>query len=308
MIKNFKQKLLFSSILVFSLSLMACSKTEQPTTTETIVETTEVTTELTTEIITTEEIVEPTKIEKAYDKYKEEYENAEYRYMSKTSFVTIEKYYDGSSIYYLTHIIIDSPSQIKGALSYDDWGGTRELATDVSTRLNAIITTNGSYFSYDTGCPVTCSVYIKNGEILVDGVTNGKEVCLKEDGTLFSPNANITANELLNQGVVDIWGTADPLLIQNGELQEIVNDKSYPRCAYGMVEPCEYYIITAGENNYETGLTFKQLQDRFANLGCTFARSLDGGGSATLVFEDVLMNQPSAGQQRPVVDFIYFTD
>ena len=75
-----------------------------------------------------------------------------------------------------------------------------------------------------------------------------------------------------------------------------------------MKAPGEYYFITADTTGYSGGLSFSFMQNKFWELGCTFARSLDGGGSSSLVFETGLVNSPATGSERPVVDFIYFTE
>lgn len=81
---------------------------------------------------------------------------------------------------------------------------------------------------------------------------------------------------------------------------------SYNRTAIGMVQPGEYYMITAGTAQYKNGLSFAELQSIFANLGCTYARSMDGGGSSSLVVNGKLLNTPAQYDERPVVDFLSF--
>lgn len=72
------------------------------------------------------------------------------------------------------------------------------------------------------------------------------------------------------------------------------------------VQPGEYYMITAGTAQYKNGLSFAELQSIFANLGCTYARSMDGGGSSSLVVNGKLLNTPAQYDERPVVDFLSF--
>jgi len=149
------------------------------------------------------------------------------------------------------------------------------------------------------------------GKILKDGVTNGKEICLDNTGKFYTPSAGISASTLLASGVKDIWGTADPLLIQDGQKvdlanQQKINNTYYNRTAIGMVQPGEYYMITAGTAQYKNGLSFAELQSIFANLGCTYARSMDGGGSSSLVVNGKLLNTPAQYDERPVVDFLSF--
>lgn len=196
-------------------------------------------------------------------------------------------------------------------LSNDSWGGYREYPTTYAGRTGAAVTTNGSYFSYDSGQPVCAGCFIKGGKILKDGVTNGKEICLDNTGKFYTPSAGISASTLLASGVKDIWGTADPLLIQDGQKvdlanQQKINNTYYNRTAIGMVQPGEYYMITAGTAQYKNGLSFAELQSIFANLGCTYARSMDGGGSSSLVVNGKLLNTPAQYDERPVVDFLSF--
>ena len=44
------------------------------------------------------------------------------------------------------------------------------------------------------------------------------------------------------------------------------------------------------------------------SLDCGFGKCLDGGGSSTLIFEDKMLNSPATGSERPVTDFLYFTE
>lgn len=243
--------------------------------------------------------------------FSDEYDEAEKKYKSDKILVTESEHSTGTGKYLLTHVVIKKPSQIKYILSNDDWGGVREYPTAVAERTGAVVVTNGSYFSYDTGNPACAGVFISNGEIMQEGETNGREVCLTKDGEVFSPEAGISAAELLEDGVLSNWGTADPLLIADGENKDLsttTHNYPYPRTAIGMVEPGEYYIVTAGMSNYNGGLEYAELQEIFDLLGCTYARSLDGGGSASLVIEGDLLNTPAAGEERPVVDFLAFTE
>lgn len=263
------------------------------------------------EYLTTVKGKELTKIMKTEKKYADELKDSVESYVSDTTFITIRVVESDKYKYWLTHVVITNPEQISGGLSDDTYGGTRELPTEFYTRTNSIITLNGSYFSYDTGKPTCAGVFIKNGELVYDGTTNGNEVCLTYDGKLFTPDSGVSGDDLLAMNVKDSWGTADPLLIQNGEFistQDALHIPRYPRTALGMVEPGEYYFINAGRTGYAGGLTFEEMQSIFHDLGCTYARSLDGGGSSSLVYKGNKLNNSAAGVERPVVDFVHITD
>lgn len=258
---------------------------------------------------------ENTNVSNAVRECREEMRDADYIYVSDTLFVTVTKHTDSLGCYFISHVVINSPEQFVSALSYDTWGGKREKPSSAADRLGMVLAANGSYFSYDTNTPRCADVFIKHSRVYSGKgeVTDGQELCLLEDGTLWTPPEGLTAEDLLEDGVTDVWGAGDPLLIQDGKLyptaHQWVNGK-YPRTGIGMVKPCEYYLLTAGSGGYRGGLTFDDVQGIFKRLGCSYARTLDGGGSSTLVFNDgsgtELINSPAGKTERPVPDFIGF--
>ena len=57
----------------------------------------------------------------------------------------------------------------------------------------------------------------------------------------------------------------------------------------------------------EKGMTLQEMQQVFVEEGALVAYNLDGGGSATLVFEGTRLNQASGARERPVSDIVYIT-
>lgn len=251
----------------------------------------------------------------------------EYYYKSSSTEIDIKQYKTlAGNSYWLVHITVDSPEQIFGGIANNEYGAARQKTSNALKANNWLLAINGSYFDYSTNKPkyVTSSgaefynPMIKNGVLIdnADSVTTTSLICIKDDGTIFSPENGLTGKELLDMGVKDCFMTYDPLMISDGIKQRTdvikvghpVGDKNYPRTAIGMVKPCEYYIIVAGDYTEKSGISFVKMQDIFYNLGCTYARSLDGGGSSTLAFNNQLINVPKYGSEREVVDFICFTD
>ncbi len=253
-----------------------------------------------------------TKVIRAKRKGKEELANADETHVTDNIYVTVTKYQTSVSTYFLSHVVINYPEQIHSGLSNDTYGGERETPSSASKRLDWVIGTNGSNFNYSNGKPTYANVKIKNSEIMDDSenASNAMEICLTKDGELYSPKTGTTAQNLLANGVTDTWCCGDSLLVSEGERAfdcSLVTAR-YPRTAVGMVEPCEYYLITAGSGNFQGGMTYQEIQDLFMDLGCEFGKCMDGGGSSALVFENRVLNNPADGKERPVVDFLYFTD
>ena len=254
-----------------------------------------------------------TEIHKAMKDYADEIASAKYLHLTDTIMVTINEYETDDYYYLLTHIVIDDPSQIHAGLSNDDYGGSRETPTSAAERLGWVVGINGSNFSYVTNTPTMADVSIKNSQVMPDSkmTANGMEICLTNSGNLFSPQQGMTVSELLAMGVTDTWCCGDTLLISNGQAVNVgiqSEQYRYPRTAIGMVRPCEYYIITAGNGGYNKGMTYDEIRDTLMSRDCGFGKCLDGGGSSSLVFEKQLLNKPAAGSERPVTDFLYFTE
>ena len=249
-------------------------------------------------------------VEDAVKYFKKEVANADYKYISDSIFVTITSHKTANSFYYLSHIVINDPSQIRSGLSHDTYGGEREKPTDAAKRLGWVIGTNGSNFSYETGRPVYAGTCIKNRQVMEPGTTNGLEICLMSNGVLFSPEMFVDPYKLIASGVTDTWSCGDTLLVIDGEnvnVGDANEDYRYPRTAIGMVQPCEYYLITAGTTGYAMGLTYREIRDILLEHDCTFGKCMDGGGSSSLVFQGKLINTPVT-TERPVVDFLYFVE
>jgi exopolysaccharide biosynthesis protein len=74
----------------------------------------------------------------------------------------------------------------------------------------------------------------------------------------------------------------------------------HPRTAVGWNKECIYMVEVDGrQSDVSVGMTFEELADYMAKIGCDFAMNLDGGGSSTLWFMGHVLNSPSEGRERP---------
>ncbi len=77
----------------------------------------------------------------------------------------------------------------------------------------------------------------------------------------------------------------------------------HPRTGLGLCDGTLVMVVVDGRQpGYSEGMTLYEFADLFAKLGCSEAMNLDGGGSTTMVVRDHLMNSPSSGYQRAVVN------
>jgi hypothetical protein len=91
-----------------------------------------------------------------------------------------------------------------------------------------------------------------------------------------------------------------------------ITDGRHPRAALGLAESRLLAVVCDGRRRVDAGMTLGELAGTMAALGARDALNLDGGGSASLVYDRSLRNRPReqhgvdllAG--RPVVSAVVF--
>ena len=245
------------------------------------------------------------------DGFNQEMDQAKYKYYGKNICVSVSEKTAGMyGSYLLSHVIVNEPSkQLLGAFSNDSYGGDAELPTVCAKRKTWKIGVNGSPFSGDNGKPLGGAVFIRDGKVIDGDTTNGGEICMKSDGTLYSPESGVSASQLISDGVIQSWGSSDPVLISNGVSQgiesgEYNNSDAYSRTVIGMVKPGEYYIITSGVSG-DCGISLVESRNILSGVGCVYARPLGSGNDSSLVFQNGLINHPARLSEKAVSDFLY---
>lgn len=233
--------------------------------------------------------------------------SSHYTYTSSTLKIDLRKKSMHGVSYWAAKIHISSPSQLRSALSYGTYGGTRQTTSSAVSSNGGIIGVNGSAFSYQTGKPSPLGMCIKNGKIYGDYMTSYSVMAVKKDGTIYTPAQGLMGKDLLADGVKDTYNFG-PVLIKDGKVQPAWSEtaKYYPRTAIGMISPCNYVLLVTNTGSY-TGLNHWDMVNIFLSYGCTYAYNLDGGGSATLYYNGNVMNSLISDYQRPCADFLYFT-
>ena len=114
----------------------------------------------------------------------------------------------------------------------------------------------------------------------------------------------------IEMGVVHAVG-AGPRLVKDGKIaingveERFQSDVLYgraPRTGFGVTETGEIVLVTVNGRRgaVSVGMTLRELAELMITLGAVDAINLDGGGSATLVVRDRVLNLPSDGRDRPV--------
>lgn len=120
----------------------------------------------------------------------------------------------------------------------------------------------------------------------------------------------ISTDTTPNLNHVQIALGGGPTLVKNGKplarSDEPASDharKRNPRTAFGWNDAYFYFVVVDGRRQgISAGMTFAELADEMAALGCREAINLDGGGSSTLWANGKVLNQPSDNHDRGVAN------
>lgn len=226
--------------------------------------------------------------------------------------ISISRHRAYDSDIYVADIILEDPAHLRTAFAKNTFGkNLLEPTSVIGEAHGAILAINGDYYSVRDG------YVIRNGVLYRDSGNSDRQECMViyADGTMtVMKEDSTTAQELYENGAVQVLSFG-PGLILDGE---VIYDRlkgmgkemtRHPRTAIGYYGGCHYAMIVAdGRTETSQGLTVEQLTNFMDNLGIRTAYNLDGGGSATMVFNGKLVNQPTDGhniEERNVSDIVY---
>jgi len=214
---------------------------------------------------------------------------------------------------YIAKVKLFDPNAFKVVLAQDTLGKL-ETTSEAAERNSAILAINGGGFYKER----------RNGEsyaqMIGNTVINGRlvEPFNGYPGNLFFAGINKkgqvignvpkTESELMAldpyQGVSFI-----PVLLKDGQKLEIPADwktTRQPRTIIGKYanDDLIMIVIDGRQNDWSIGVTLETLQDKLLELGVKEAYNLDGGGSSAMYYNGKILNQPSDGKERPVVNNI----
>lgn len=229
--------------------------------------------------------------------------------------ITSTRQYDTNI--YIADIQVSSAEYLKTAFANATYGrNVKATTSQTASDVGAILAINGDYYGFrDDGAVV------RNGVLYRSTVREGditEALVVGTDGSfdiIDETQVDVATMDLTNVAQILSFG---PALIDDGQIvvdaSDEVNTKSNslsnPRTAIGMISPLHYVmVVTDGRSSDSTGLTLEQLATVLQDLGVTVGYNLDGGGSSTMVFNGVVVNQPSSnggsGNEREVSDIVY---
>lgn len=239
--------------------------------------------------------------------------SSETTYQDENMTVTLTEYQVDGTTVYAADIQLSSASYLKTALAKSAYGkNVTETTSEMAESNNAVLAINGDYYGAQEKGYV-----LRNGVLYRNTAEKGQEdLVVYEDGSFeIIVEDEITAEELLEKGAVQILSFG-PALITEGEISVTENDEvgrakaSNPRTAIGIIDDLHYvFVVSDGRTDESQGLTLYQLSQFMESLGADTAYNLDGGGSSSMVFQGVLVNNPTTTgnsiKERSVSDIVY---
>lgn len=230
----------------------------------------------------------------------------DWNYVSSSITISITQYSSGSGknalTYYVADVVLTDVTDLSNAFADDQFGtNIIEYTSQIAAENGAIFAVNGDYYGFRTD-----GIIIRNGVIYRDNPARiGLAIYL--DGTMkIYDETQTTAQELLDAGV---WNTLSfgPALIVDSEMAASFEDVNVdhnignhpitgnqPRTGVGMIDANHFvFVVVDGRSSgYSSGVTLEEFAQMFADLGCTQAYNLDGGGSSTMYFMGRVVNNP----------------
>ena len=207
-----------------------------------------------------------------------------------------------------------NPTQVR-TLKAGPYGSTREAkGATLAARVNAVLAIGGDFFTYHN-----YGYIVRQGQFYRKKPTGKQDVLVIDDKgdlhvLLKADREMIEAFETAHRdGIVNAF-TFGPALMDKGHpvplaadtKSDIVKAQRIAICQTGELEYLVVYCEGPNDVNSK-GLSILQFQELVASFpGVVTAYNLDGGSSATIVFQGEKINGPRSQRSRSIGDIIYF--
>ncbi len=221
-------------------------------------------------------------------------------------------------VYWVADVIMDDPDQmLQTTFAGGDYESSiegKERCSVMAKEQKAIFAVNGDACGFrGDGGDYEDPILIRNGKIYHEDDRNiGEMLAIYKTGKMkiFSPGDLGSAKEMVADGVRDTFWF-DTALVKDGKVvQALIDNEQYyalnPYTAIGQVDDHHYVFICVDgrESNGSIGVTYTGMARLMQKYGCITAYELDGGGSTTMYFDGMILNEPSDGRERSIADAI----
>lgn len=230
--------------------------------------------------------------------------------------VQMETREENGVIWRVAWVEIASPTQLRTAIAGKKvTSNSSALVKSMAEKNNAVVALNGDYYSND---PNKTTFEYRMGEKVRSKTNQKKDILIIDENGDF--HIVLAAAKKDQQAALDAVADAHtivnaftfgPALVKDGKILKMNKEYGYnpsgrePRAAIGQLDKLSYVMVIAEGRGESKGVTHQELADFMGALGCQNAFNLDGGGSATMVFNGEYYNH-LGGSPRSMSDIIYF--
>ena len=228
--------------------------------------------------------------------------------------IEIETYYEYGTVIYVADVEFASITELKAAFAEDTYGrNITAVTSDIAYENGAILAINGDFYgSQERGYVIRNGVLYRS-----EAKSDQEDLVIYKDGTFEIINEDdISAEDLLAAGAWQVLSFG-PGLVSDGDIavtedEEVGKAKaSNPRTAIGFIDENHIVMVVSdGRTDESEGLSLYQLAEFMQSLGVSEAYNLDGGGSSTMYYDGMIVNNPTSSgnsiKERAVSDILYF--
>jgi exopolysaccharide biosynthesis protein len=201
-------------------------------------------------------------------------------------------------------LMVNDPSRI--AIGYtsklNDAKKEGETTSTIAENNKAVAAVNGGAFTDEAnsqewtangGTP--SGVIIASGKVVFDDTRGNKKgtIAMTKQGHLIA--GKYTTKELLAKGVTEAVSFETNILVSGGQATNVdAIPGSNPRTLIGQRgDGSIVLVVLDSRKDNRLAATVKDCQDVMIDLGCVTAATLDGGKSATMYYNEEVVNTPS---------------
>ena len=223
----------------------------------------------------------------------------------------------GNSAVSFGEVKVAHGSQIRRYIVNNTYGTDVQLyPSEMARSVNAVLAVNGDFYAFrKVGITVQQRQLYRNAGKDLDTcfVTADGDLLFAHRGEL---NSEEDTRRFLEDNDVVFSLSFGPILVEDGVLVPPSSYSDYPigeieriysRSGIGQLGERHYLVATLGEQgSYNTRAKLGTFAGYLADKGCLKAYALDGGQTATLVFNGEAFNRVDWGNERTMSDIVYF--
>lgn len=238
-------------------------------------------------------------------------------YLDESIFVICWKESGSGTVYNFCEIGTAHSSQLRKYITENKYGSGKRLTTSTMAKdANAVVAINGDFYGYRRD-----GIVVYQSDICRLRARKGTHHCfIDKRGDLVVTREYLSSSKeilgkFIEENDIRFSLAFGPILVEEGKILSYPPggylygqiSQNYSRSAIGQLGSLHYLLCTAdGGVGGTKGTTINVFAKKMGEKGCVTAYALDGGQTATIVFNNKVFNRVGYGSERLISDMIYF--